>query len=380
MRRHGNRHRQRGSAFSANVDQRALGAGLGDQRRPTSTSSRTPPDRPARSWASWAASRPPSRSTTNRLTVSSVQGLIKAIQTNTKTNVLATPQIIALDNSEANFESRRKDSGSDAARPSGRGRLDVDHQGKRGPVDQDQAADQQDLELRQARYRGQNRRHLQHRPLPVGWRHRFSLPWTARPRPRWSCGDSDTVVLGGLIRDTISDIVTKIPMLGDIPVLGWLFKSHRTRRRHKDNLVVFMTPHIVRQYERVRAHPRQEAQGARRIHRDRTPAATILSAPSRDDMIRSLPDIKEITAKKPELRSLSTRTARGRAKPLRMAIRLPVAAASRLRAAVPAQRLPAPAPERRSRYRRCRPHRSNTGSNDTAWHPSPPPAAPGGAT
>jgi general secretion pathway protein D len=60
--------------------------------------------------------------------------------------------------------------------------------------------------------------------------------------------DTDTVVIGGLIRDTISDVVTKIPLLGDIPLLGWLFKS-TSKEIAKANLVVFMTPHIVRQYE-----------------------------------------------------------------------------------------------------------------------------------
>ncbi|CAN5696733.1 N/A [soil metagenome] len=55
----------------------------------------------------------------------------------------------------------------------------------------------------------------------------------------------DTAVLGGLIRDEDSVDETKIPILGDIPVLGWLFKS-RSMTKKKINLVVFITPRIIR--------------------------------------------------------------------------------------------------------------------------------------
>jgi hypothetical protein len=57
--------------------------------------------------------------------------------------------------------------------------------------------------------------------------------------------DGETVVVGGLIGDTYDDTVTKVPWLGDIPVLGWLFKT-QTRNLRKTNLLVFLTPHIVR--------------------------------------------------------------------------------------------------------------------------------------
>jgi len=57
--------------------------------------------------------------------------------------------------------------------------------------------------------------------------------------------DGETVVIGGLISDNYQDKVTKIPFLGDIPVLGWLFKSTK-HDLTKTNLLVFLTPHIVR--------------------------------------------------------------------------------------------------------------------------------------
>ena len=57
--------------------------------------------------------------------------------------------------------------------------------------------------------------------------------------------DLQTLVIGGLVRDNITLSEKKIPLLGDIPWLGWLFKS-QNRQTEKLNLLVFLTPHLVR--------------------------------------------------------------------------------------------------------------------------------------
>lgn len=57
--------------------------------------------------------------------------------------------------------------------------------------------------------------------------------------------DGEILVLGGLIDDTLRDKVSKVPVLGDIPLLGWLFRSHSTTKA-KQNLMVFMRPSIMR--------------------------------------------------------------------------------------------------------------------------------------
>jgi general secretion pathway protein D len=57
--------------------------------------------------------------------------------------------------------------------------------------------------------------------------------------------DGQVLVLGGLIRDTFTDQVSKVPMLGDIPVLGKLFRSSTTKK-NKTNLMVFIHPVIMR--------------------------------------------------------------------------------------------------------------------------------------
>lgn len=60
-----------------------------------------------------------------------------------------------------------------------------------------------------------------------------------------SLESGQTAVLGGLMEDEDSITESKIPLLGDIPVLGWLFKNS-TVRKVKKNLVVFLTPRIIR--------------------------------------------------------------------------------------------------------------------------------------
>ena len=56
--------------------------------------------------------------------------------------------------------------------------------------------------------------------------------------------DGQTVIIGGLIQDTKSETITKIPFLGDIPLLGNLFQR-KQKDDSKTELVIFLTPHIV---------------------------------------------------------------------------------------------------------------------------------------
>ncbi len=60
--------------------------------------------------------------------------------------------------------------------------------------------------------------------------------------------DGQIIVLGGLIEDTVSDGVEKVPGLGDIPVIGNLFK-YQKRGRKKTNLMVFLRPTVIRSNE-----------------------------------------------------------------------------------------------------------------------------------
>ena len=66
-----------------------------------------------------------------------------------------------------------------------------------------------------------------------------------------SVKDGETVVLGGIINDTFSKTVSKVPLLGDLPVIGYLFRSS-SKLVSKTELLVFMTPHVVRAPEDAR--------------------------------------------------------------------------------------------------------------------------------
>jgi general secretion pathway protein D len=63
--------------------------------------------------------------------------------------------------------------------------------------------------------------------------------------------DGRTVVIGGLVRDKVTHYATKVPLLGDIPVLGALFRSTKDSVE-KTNLVLVLTPHIIRNEDDMR--------------------------------------------------------------------------------------------------------------------------------
>lgn len=63
--------------------------------------------------------------------------------------------------------------------------------------------------------------------------------------------DQQTVVIGGLMRDAVSTSEKKVPVLGDIPLLGFLFRSSESSKR-KTNLMLILTPYIIRDQNDLR--------------------------------------------------------------------------------------------------------------------------------
>jgi general secretion pathway protein D len=57
--------------------------------------------------------------------------------------------------------------------------------------------------------------------------------------------DQQTIVIGGLIQDQVTESVHKVPFLGDIPIIGYLFRT-TTTRTVKRNLLLLLTPYIIR--------------------------------------------------------------------------------------------------------------------------------------
>jgi type IV pilus assembly protein PilQ len=58
--------------------------------------------------------------------------------------------------------------------------------------------------------------------------------------------DGQTVVLGGIMETEYRETETKVPWLGDIPGLGYLFKN-KSKTNNKDELLIFITPRILRE-------------------------------------------------------------------------------------------------------------------------------------
>jgi len=56
--------------------------------------------------------------------------------------------------------------------------------------------------------------------------------------------DQQTVVLGGLISENVNKVKDKVPVLGDLPLVGRFFRSEASSTQKK-NLVIFVTPTII---------------------------------------------------------------------------------------------------------------------------------------
>lgn len=76
--------------------------------------------------------------------------------------------------------------------------------------------------------------------------------------------DGKTIVVGGLITNNKSIEETKVPILGDIPLLGWFFKRKVVEYK-KTNLLVFITPHIVTKQSKIDALTEQKREEQRRL-------------------------------------------------------------------------------------------------------------------
>jgi general secretion pathway protein D len=92
--------------------------------------------------------------------------------------------------------------------------------------------------------------------------------------------DGTIVVLGGLVQDSVTTSVEKVPLLGDIPVLGHLFRFE-TRKQQKTNLMVFLRPFVVR-----------DESAARSLVVDRYDQMRILEESTRQGRHPVLPDME----------------------------------------------------------------------------------------
>ena len=78
--------------------------------------------------------------------------------------------------------------------------------------------------------------------------------------------DGNTMVIGGLKGDTLTLGNSRVPLLGDIPILGYLFKS-LSRNRENTTLYIFLTPHIIDTDQKVEALYKEKAKESEEVQK-----------------------------------------------------------------------------------------------------------------
>lgn len=199
----------------------------------------------------------------SKIEVSTINGLIQAIASNANTNVLATPQILALDNTEATFEV-----------------------GEEVPVTTQSTANNvttQNFQTQKValtlKLTPQINKVTRFVKLKINQTiNDFSDNQASSGGAGQGVGtttrsadttvivrDKDTIAMGGLMRDKETVSVGKVPLLGDIPVLGWLFRN-REKTVTKVNMLFFLTPRILANYQRDNAANIKDLLNRRKTH------------------------------------------------------------------------------------------------------------------
>ena len=180
------------------------------------------------------------------VTVPSLLAFINFLQQNTDTNILATPQLLATDNEEAEVEvgseapvgQSTATTGNTTTASTQREKLTTKLKVK-AFIRPDSDAVRMNIELPIKQFNNDQ-------VITATALAQTSIVTSDRNiKTMITVHDGDTAVLGGLISDKETLTETKVPILGDIPVLGWLFKTSRTQKQ-KTNLMVFITPKIIR--------------------------------------------------------------------------------------------------------------------------------------
>ncbi len=177
--------------------------------------------------------------------ISSTIGLVNFLKSNANTNVLSTPQIMTRDNEEGVIEVGDKV-------PIASETTTANNGSTTNSVKFEDAT----IKLKIKPFISPNRtkvrlevdqrvQQLSNRQPPAGVTTVFLQAISKRSiKTQIEVNNKDTAVLGGLMSDRITESVSKVPVLGDIPILGWLFKSN-VKTTTKVNLLVFITPTII---------------------------------------------------------------------------------------------------------------------------------------
>lgn len=165
---------------------------------------------------------------------------IFALKNDSNSNVLQTPSILVADNEDAVFEAVEQenilvytDDAVNKTRTPKIERLDAILSLKLKPQISKADFVNMDLTVKADSF---GRRDANNRPEQTNKRN---------AQTKVTVQNGQTIVIGGLNRDQEIEAKSRIPLLGDLPIIGWLFRNNSTSKT-KTSLMVFITPHVVR--------------------------------------------------------------------------------------------------------------------------------------
>ncbi len=176
------------------------------------------------------------------MTFPDITALLKAVQTSDSINIIATPQILTTDNKKAEINVGENvpyitSQNTTDARQDYTSYEYKDVSTKLSITPQINQADTLRLEIATEVIKLKGSRTGEISLTPTTYKRTAETTVIVK--------DSETVVIGGIIGHDITESEWQIPLLGDIPLLGWLFKTHSTSSR-KTNMFIFITPHIIK--------------------------------------------------------------------------------------------------------------------------------------
>ncbi len=171
---------------------------------------------------------------------------LKFVKSIVKTNILSTPQITATDSQEAEIEvgdrvvtGSQQSGGTNGSAPIETPTFEdaTIHMTIKPFISP--SSEKIRLEFKQ------EVKQLIEGKVPAKFADRAAALATRKIKTMVNVNNGDTAVIGGLIRDEESENTKKVPLLGDLPILGWLFKGKNVTKS-KINMLVFLTPRIIR--------------------------------------------------------------------------------------------------------------------------------------
>lgn len=190
-----------------------------------------------------------SGTTTVKKIVPDLFGFLKFVKTFAKTNILSTPQLTATDNQEASIEvGDRVVTSVDSVAVGTTGTTTSKANFEDATIKMtikpfiSPSSDRIRMEFQQ------EDKHLIPGKVPAKLEGSANALATRKIKTMVNVNSGDTAVIGGLIREEDGEETKKVPLLGDLPIVGWLFKS-KDVTKSKINMVVFLSPKIIRTQE-----------------------------------------------------------------------------------------------------------------------------------